>query len=167
MPRSTARRRSGRAAARRSVEAAAGRRQGRRSRQTPARARWCARDHFAWLSPFRRPRAGAIRPSRCGYPARLRARWLARANFSGGRSADITAGAGVWFHAARGMALRIDASPPLIPAHSASLRAFTPVFDGLWTRVNALMLGIQSPVLVLWVPATGSPRQQKRVYARL
>ena len=25
------------------------------------------------------------------------------------------------------------------PAHSASLRAFTPVFDGLWTRVNALM----------------------------
>src|SRR5262249_5337830 len=95
------------------------------------------------------------------------ARWLARANFSGGRSADITAGADVWFHAARGMALRIDASPPLIPAHSASLRAFTPVFDGLWTRVNALMLGIQSPVLVLWVPATGSPRQQKRVYARL
>jgi len=32
---------------------------------------------------------------------------------------------------------------PLIPAHSASLRAFTPVFDGLWTRVNALMAGIQ------------------------
>jgi hypothetical protein len=31
------------------------------------------------------------------------------------------------------------------PAHSASLRAFTPVFDGLWTRVNALMLAIQSP----------------------
>src|SRR5262249_61589025 len=30
---------------------------------------------------------------------------------------------------------------PLIPAHSASLRAFTPVFDGLWTRVNALMAG--------------------------
>jgi hypothetical protein len=23
--------------------------------------------------------------------------------------------------------------------HSASIRAFTPVFDGLWTRVNALM----------------------------
>ena len=23
--------------------------------------------------------------------------------------------------------------------HSASLRGFTPVFDGLWTRVNALM----------------------------
>jgi hypothetical protein len=35
-------------------------------------------------------------------------------------------------------------NPPLIPAHSASVRAFTPVFDGLWTRVNALMLGIQS-----------------------
>src|SRR5262249_3863058 len=31
----------------------------------------------------------------------------------------------------------------LIPTHSASLRAFTPVFGGLWTRVNALMLGIQ------------------------
>jgi hypothetical protein len=29
------------------------------------------------------------------------------------------------------------------PAHSASLRAFTPVFDGLWTRVNALLLAIQ------------------------
>ena len=34
---------------------------------------------------------------------------------------------------------------PLIPAHSASLRAFTPVFDGLWTRVDALMAGIQGP----------------------
>ena len=33
---------------------------------------------------------------------------------------------------------------PFIPSHSASLRAaFTPVFDGLWTRVNALALGIQ------------------------
>jgi hypothetical protein len=32
---------------------------------------------------------------------------------------------------------------PFIPAHSASLRAFTPVFDRLWTRVNALMPGIQ------------------------
>jgi hypothetical protein len=30
--------------------------------------------------------------------------------------------------------------------HSASLRAFTPVFDGLWTRINALMAqcGLQS-----------------------
>ena len=27
------------------------------------------------------------------------------------------------------------------PRHSASLRAFTPVFDGLWTRVNALKAG--------------------------
>jgi hypothetical protein len=36
---------------------------------------------------------------------------------------------------------------PLIPAHSASLRAFTPVFDGLWTRVNALMAGIQGRAL--------------------
>src|SRR5262249_23957466 len=29
----------------------------------------------------------------------------------------------------------------VVPAHSASFWAFTPVFDGLWTRVNALMLG--------------------------
>src|SRR5262245_37906499 len=64
----------------------------------------------------------------------------------GGRSADITAGADIWFRAVR-------ASLPFIPAHSASLRAFTPVFDGLWTRVNALMLGIQSRMLRLWVPA--------------
>jgi hypothetical protein len=28
---------------------------------------------------------------------------------------------------------------PFETRHSASLRAFTPVFDGLWTRVNALM----------------------------
>jgi hypothetical protein len=27
-----------------------------------------------------------------------------------------------------------------MPGHSASLRAFTPVFDGLWTRVNALTI---------------------------
>src|SRR5262249_37731411 len=40
------------------------------------------------------------------------------------------------------IASSLAASPPLIP--SASLRAFTPVFDGLWTRVNALMLGIQA-----------------------
>jgi ethanolamine utilization protein EutA (predicted chaperonin) len=26
----------------------------------------------------------------------------------------------------------------VIAGHGASLRAFTPVFDGLWTRVNAL-----------------------------
>ena len=42
---------------------------------------------------------------------------------------------------------------PLIPAHSASLGAFTPVFDGLWTRVNALMAGIQGPQ-----PVTLGPR---------
>src|SRR5260370_31448516 len=32
--------------------------------------------------------------------------------------------------------------------HSASLRAFTPVFDGIWTRVNALMAGdaLQTPI---------------------
>src|SRR5262245_40679716 len=31
------------------------------------------------------------------------------------------------------------------PRHSASLRALTPVFDGLWTRVSALMTGRGSP----------------------
>src|SRR6266404_837593 len=41
----------------------------------------------------------------------------------------------------------------VVPAHSASLRAFTPVFDGLWTRVNALMLGTHNHGLWLWVPA--------------
>jgi hypothetical protein len=54
---------------------------------------------------------------------------------------------------------------PLIPAHSASLRAFTPVFDGLWTRVNALMLGIQSIISNLGprngVPATHSASQTR------
>src|SRR5262249_58223667 len=43
---------------------------------------------------------------------------------------------------------------PLIPAHSASLRAFTPVFDGLWTRVNPLMAGIQGQALG---PRNGGP----------
>src|SRR5258708_27959944 len=42
-----------------------------------------------------------------------------------------------------------EAPLPLIPAHSPSLRAFTPVFDGLWTRVNPLMLGIQSRLLAI------------------
>jgi len=46
---------------------------------------------------------------------------------------------------ARGGAAVMRATPQggasVVPAHSASLRAFTPVFDGLWTRVNALMLG--------------------------
>ena len=33
-----------------------------------------------------------------------------------------------------------------VPAtHSASLRAFTPVFDGLWTRVNAPLLSRGAP----------------------
>src|SRR5262249_34952958 len=31
---------------------------------------------------------------------------------------------------------------PLRPRHSASLRAFAPIFDGLWTRVNALRAGL-------------------------
>src|SRR5262249_13581145 len=39
------------------------------------------------------------------------------------------------------IASSLAASPPLIP--SASLRAFTTVSDGLWTRVNALMVGTQ------------------------
>ena len=46
-----------------------------------------------------------------------------------------------------GQAFVIAGPVPFIPAHSASLRAFTPVFDGLWTRMNALMLGIQSQKL--------------------
>src|SRR5262245_61402153 len=42
-------------------------------------------------------------------------------------------------------------APPSLPrllavpdqrCHSASLRAFTPVFNGLWTRVNALMASL-------------------------
>jgi len=40
----------------------------------------------------------------------------------------------------------------VVPAHSASLRAFTPVFDGLWTRVNALMLGTHIPETVIMGP---------------
>ena len=56
---------------------------------------------------------------------------------------------GWWATDARGRKYRFVVEPvaaadlgpsisPLIPTHSASLRAFTPVFDGLWTRVNAL-----------------------------
>src|SRR5712692_2378486 len=45
-----------------------------------------------------------------------------------------------------------EAPLPLIPAHSASLRAFTPVFDGLWTRVNPLMLGTHIPEAVVMGP---------------
>src|SRR5215467_11249709 len=48
-------------------------------------------------------------------------------------------------------------SPPFIPAHSASSRAFTPVFDGLWTRVNALMLGTHIPETVVMGPRNGVP----------
>ena len=46
----------------------------------------------------------------------------------------------------------------LIPTHSASLRAFTPVFDGLWTRVNALMLGIQEELGPPDGSVAGAPR---------
>ena len=42
---------------------------------------------------------------------------------------------------------------PVVPAHSASLRALTPVFDGLWTLVNALMLGTHIPEAVVMGPA--------------
>src|SRR2546425_539925 len=38
-----------------------------------------------------------------------------------------------------------------MPAHSASLRAFTPVFDGLWTRVNALLPGTRGQPLPSFV----------------
>jgi hypothetical protein len=41
---------------------------------------------------------------------------------------------GVSKHEGHGAALE-----PSCAGRSASLRAFTPVFDGLWTRVNALM----------------------------
>src|SRR5262249_7902935 len=47
--------------------------------------------------------------------------------------------------------------PAVVPAHSASLRAFTPVFDGLWTRVNALMLGTHIPEPVVMGPRNGVP----------
>jgi 2-iminobutanoate/2-iminopropanoate deaminase len=40
----------------------------------------------------------------------------------------------------------------VIPAHGASLRVFTPVFDGLRTRVNTLVLGIHIPELVVMGP---------------
>src|SRR5262249_45572148 len=56
-------------------------------------------------------------------------------------------GRGCWPAPKRSRWRRRDAGDPrqgracVVPAHSASLRAFTPVFDGLWTRVNALMLG--------------------------
>jgi hypothetical protein len=55
------------------------------------------------------------------------------------------------------LAKRIEGSFGVVPAHSASLRAFTPVFDGLWTRVNALMLGTHDHRRWLWVPALPSP----------
>jgi hypothetical protein len=59
----------------------------------------------------------------------------------------------------------------VIPAHRASLRAFTPVFDGLWTRANALVLGIHIPEPEVMgprneVPATHSA-QQMRINALL
>src|SRR5262249_7509197 len=41
--------------------------------------------------------------------------------------------------------LYASVAPHPARAHSASLRAFTPVFDGLWTRVNALM-GARHPL---------------------
>ena len=45
----------------------------------------------------------------------------------------------------------------VVPAHSASLRAFTPVFDGLWTRVNALVLRTHIPEAVVMGPRNGVP----------
>ena len=45
-----------------------------------------------------------------------------------------------------------DTLSAVVPAHSASSRAFTPVFDGLWTRVNALMLGTYIPEAVVMGP---------------
>jgi hypothetical protein len=54
-------------------------------------------------------------------------------------------------------------STPLIPAHSASLRAFTPAFDGLWTRVNALMAGIYDFVSRASEARPGTPRPDRRL----
>src|ERR1700731_341862 len=60
---------------------------------------------------------------------------------------------------------------PSSAAHSASLRAFTPVFDGLWTRVNALILGTHIPETVVMGPRNGVPAthsaSQTRVNALL
>src|SRR5262244_1036671 len=68
-------------------------------------------------------------------------------------------------------ALTAASTQPLIPAHSASSRAFTPVFDGLWTRVNALMLGTHNHSLWNIVPRNGVPAthsaSQTRVNALL
>src|SRR5215831_23795 len=50
-----------------------------------------------------------------------------------------------------------ECSYTVVPAHSASSRAFTPVFDGLWMRVNALMLGTHIPETVIMGPRNGVP----------
>src|SRR5262245_5685751 len=50
-----------------------------------------------------------------------------------------------------------ECSYTVVPAHSASSRAFTPVFDGLWMRVNALMLGTHIPETVVMGPRNGVP----------
>src|SRR5262249_3352696 len=47
-------------------------------------------------------------------------------------------------------------TPFVIAGHSASLRAFTPVFNGLWTRVNALMTR-QSIVFAKFFEDDGPP----------
>jgi cytochrome c len=52
--------------------------------------------------------------------------------------------------------------------HSASIRAFTPVFDGLWTRVNALMSPaihvFDGAALKTWMPATSAGMTRKPIY---
>ena len=54
-----------------------------------------------------------------------------------------------------------------VPAHSASLRAFTPVFDGLWTRVNALMVRTYIPEAVVMGPRNGVPATHSALQTRV
>src|SRR5215469_6672942 len=123
----------------------------RRSRTAPAR------------SPDRRRarRGGSSLPARPG----TRSSWLPSWPFRYARRPSESTPASVSLLGTRAT------SQALIPAHSASLRAFAPVFEGLWTRVNALMLGIQGPRTGALgprngIPATrasrGAPREDER-----
>src|SRR5260370_18760034 len=48
----------------------------------------------------------------------------------------------------------------------ASLRAFTPVFDGLWTRVNALKARWKAPLAITILMARSSPARDPHVQAK-
>src|SRR5262249_24109543 len=60
----------------------------------------------------------------------------AHTRFEPGPSANVASVARMEAHSAE-IRDRLVRDPAL--RHSASVRAFTPVFDGLWTRVNAPM----------------------------